>query len=105
VVVDEARGPALAKGAVIWHLVGGEKTGAYRFRLGGSNGSAEVLLLPLDDGGRAEALERAEGLPGLDVAYSGTSGLRAATVFLAGPWVGAKVGVKEEGYGWCRRDR
>ena len=103
--MDEAQGPAVAKGAVIWHLVGGGETGAYRFRLGGSSGSAEALLLPLDDGGRAEALERAEGLPGLDVVYSGPSGLRAAMVFLAGPWVGAEVRVKEEGYGWCRRDR
>jgi len=91
VVVDEARGPAGAKGAVIWHLVGGEKTGAYRFRLGGSSGSAEVLLLPLDGDGRAEILERAGGSSGLDVVYTGPSGLRAAMVFLYGEWVGAEV--------------
>lgn|GEM_PF-2371732 len=97
VVVDEARGPAGAEGAVTWHLVGRAEMGAYRFRLGESSGSAEVLLLPLSEGGRAEALERAGGSSGLDVAYSGISHFRAATVFLYGPWVGAEVGMEEEG--------
>jgi len=95
VVVDEARGPAGAGGAVIWHLVGGAETGAYRFRLGESSGSAEVLLLPLDDGGRAEALERAGGSSGLDVVYTGTTGLHAVTVFLYGEWAGAEVAVED----------
>ncbi len=91
VVVDEARGPAGARGAVAWHLVGGEETGAYRFRLGGSSGPTEVLLLPLDKGGRAEARERAGDSSGLDVVYSGISSLRVATMFLYGEWVGAEV--------------
>jgi hypothetical protein len=94
-VVDEARGPAGAEGAITWHLVGGEAVEAHRYRLGGSGGSAEVILLPLDDGGRVEALERAGSLSGLDVAYSGTSHFRAATVFLCGPWLGAEVGIEQ----------
>ena len=96
VVVDEARGPAGTGGAVTWHLAGGEEVEAHRYRLGGSGGSAEVILLPLDDGGRAEALERAGSLSGLDVAYSGISHFRAATVFLYGPWLGAEVGMEGE---------
>ena len=63
--------------------------------MGGSSGSAEVLLLPLDDGGRTAALERAGGSSGLDVVYTGTSPLRAATVFLYGEWVGAEIAVEE----------
>ena len=98
VVADEARGPKGDGGAVvIWHLASGEEVEAHRYRLDGDGGSAEVLLLPLDDGGRTEALERAGGSSGLDVAYSGTSALRVATVFLVRPWVGAEVGMEEEG--------
>jgi hypothetical protein len=97
VVVDEARGPAGAGGAVTWHLAGGEEVEAHHYRLGGSGGSVEVLLLPLGEGGRTEALERAGSLSGPDVAYSGTSHFRAATVFLCGPWVGAEVGIEKEG--------
>ena len=74
-----------------WHLVGGEETGAYRFRLDGSNGSAEVLLLPLDDNGQVEVLEHTVGLSGLHLAHRGISPLRAVTVFLAGPWMGAEA--------------
>ena len=95
VVVDEARGPEGAEGTVAWHLVGEEEMGAHRFRLGGSSGSAEVILLSLDEGGRVEALERAGGSSGLDGVYSGISSLRVATVFLYGEWVGAEVGVEE----------
>jgi hypothetical protein len=69
---------------------------ARRYRLGESDGSAEALLLPLDDSGQAEALERAGSLSGLDVAYSGISHFRAATVFLCGAWVGAEVGIEGE---------
>jgi len=105
VVVDEARGPAGAEGAITWHLVGGEAVEAHRYRLGGSGGSAEVILLPLDDGGRVEALERAGSLSGLDVAYSGISALRAATVFLCGAWVGAEVGMEGEGIRIAREGR
>jgi hypothetical protein len=82
-------------GAVTWHLAGGEEVEAHRYRLGESGGSAEVILLPLDDGGQAEALERAGSLSGLDVAYSGISALRAATVFLCGAWVGAEAAVED----------
>jgi hypothetical protein len=70
---------------------------AHRYRLGGSGGSAEVILLPLDDGGRAEALERAGSLSGLDVVYTGTTGLRAATVFLYGEWAEGEVVVEDAG--------
>jgi hypothetical protein len=53
-------------------------------------------LLPPDDGGRAEALERAGSSSGLDMAYYSTSALRAATVFLYRPWLGAEVGIEGE---------
>jgi hypothetical protein len=95
VVVDEARGPAGTGGAITWHLAGGEEVEARRYRLGGSGGSAEVILLPLDDGGRAEALERAGSSSGLDMAYYSTSTLRVATVFLYRPWLRAEVAVKD----------
>ena len=94
VVVDEALGPAGAEGAVTWHLAGGEEVETHRYRLAESGGSAEVLLLPLGEGGQAEALERAGSLSGLDVAYYSTSALRVAMAFLYGPWVGAEVWIE-----------
>jgi len=105
VVVDEARGPAGARGALIWHLVGGEEVEAHRYHLGGSGGSAEVILLPLDNDSRVDALERAGSSSGLDMVYSGISHFRAATVFLYGLWVGAEVGMEEEGIRIAREGR
>jgi len=105
VVVDEARGPAGAEGAVTWHLVGGEEMGAHRFRLGESSGSAEALLLPLGEGGRTVVLERAGSSSGLDMAYYSTSALRAATVFLYRPWLGAEVGMEGESVRIEREER
>jgi len=103
--VDEARGPAGARGALIWHLVGGEEVEAHRYHLGGSGGSAEVILLPLDNDSRVDALERAGSSSGLDMVYSGISHFRAATVFLYGLWVGAEVGMEEEGIRIAREGR
>jgi hypothetical protein len=102
VVVDEARGPAGAEGVVAWHLVGGAEAGAHRFRLGGSGSSAEVLLLSLDGDGQTEVLGRPAGSFGLKVVHHGTSPVRVAVVFLAGPWVGAEVGI--EGGVWVMQD-
>jgi len=95
-VVDEARGPVGAKGAVAWHLVDGKEAGAYRFRLGRVSGSAEVLLLPLDGYGEMEVLGHTASSFGLNVTYNSIYPLcRVATVFLFGPWVGAEVGIEQ----------
>jgi hypothetical protein len=96
VVVDEARGPAGARGALIWHLVGGTETGAYRFRVGGTDSSAEVLLLSLNSDPQMEVLGRTVGSSGLNLAHRGKSLLRVATIYVAGPWIGAEVRIEGE---------
>jgi hypothetical protein len=82
VVVDEARGPAGAKAALVWHLVGGEEVAPRRFRLRGGETPTEVLVLPLNDGGLVGVRERVGGVAGLDVVYSEAAGIRVAAVWV-----------------------
>jgi hypothetical protein len=68
-VVDEAWGPAGARGMVTWHLVGGAEAGVHRFHLGESSGSVEVLLLPLGGDSQVKVLGCTTDLSGLNVAH------------------------------------
>ncbi|MEM4725053.1 MAG: hypothetical protein QXP01_08595, partial [Candidatus Hadarchaeum sp.] len=81
VIVDEARGPAGAKGGVVWHVVDGEPIAAGHFRIRSGDDSMEMRMISLSDG-RLDVLGQVEGTLGRDWIYLGKPDLRLMTVFL-----------------------
>ncbi len=92
VVVDEATGPAGSQAQLVWHLAGGNEGGP-RILLRAGENPAELVFVPMSPAARGPVIA-SEGNDPLRrvVSYAATGGeLRAASVFLLGPWVGADV--------------
>jgi hypothetical protein len=98
VIFDEANGPSHSKGALYWHFATEIGLENGRFTIGGVGSPHEILLLSQDpeigewrDAGGATSMSHSNNYVTLT-----DSQLQLITVILHGPWVGARVDMKED---------
>jgi hypothetical protein len=96
VVVDKARGPSGRRAALTWHLHGGmSDMQGWRLLVRGGDDPAEAVWVPLGESPGALSLSQPEhSVVGYEAGEGGR--LDLATVFLMGPWVGARVQLDAE---------
>lgn len=89
VVVDEAKGPAGDRAALIWHFAGEAQAQGQRIWLRGGEQPVDMLLLPIGDG----EIEAKPKQVTFSAPANGQLGL--VTLFLLGEWVGAEAGITQ----------
>ncbi len=89
VVIDRARGPVGQRAGLMWRTAKAAEVADRRIQLSGSEGGAEMLLVPMGSG----VVQQDPGQ--MLFLGSGDGHLDLATVFLAGEWVGAEASFVE----------
>ncbi len=100
VILDDAQGPATQSSAISWTIMGDRQTVPGRFILASKAASAEMVLLPQQDGAIQFTPDDDPATPGASqIMYkSPTSGhLRLVTLLLTGDWVGAQANITGSG--------
>ena len=91
-VIDEASGPPNQRAAIAWHPATVARQEGWRFSLRGGSDAAELVLVPLSEGGGNLKVQDG-GDSTMSIEYVRRGGqLRLLSVFLMDQWVGADVG-------------
>jgi hypothetical protein len=99
VIVDQAGGPETGHAELIWHLSGYADGAGSRIQLRAGDKPAEFTIVPVAPAVQGSVIT-VEGTDPAQraVSYPAANGkLRAASVFLIGPWVGADVKLDADG--------